>query len=319
MDVRLARPTDVPLALALALDDGAHLVRTADRTGGRQVARTMARACFPVASPGRAWIARATGSVALLEAAPRRYVIGWDVTRLVARGDRADVLGPALNAVTEHLQSHGVPRLFARCAESAAEELKMVGFHPLSREYVLRRPGSQPSCDASLPADSRYRMPQDAWPLHQLENSLTPTLVRQMEGLTSLDWSPKARGMQEIVVERDGEVVCWLGWGVKLRKDLQQIGLLVHPRYAELAPDLLAYAQRNSPGIGFLARVRDYHSEALTAFLATGFEIVAEEILMVKHARVERARNARSLLAVAQVPTAHILRQHAGDTARLPR
>ena len=32
-------------------------------------------------------------------------------------------------------------------------------------------------------------MPQDSWPLRQLENSQTPVLVSQLEGLTSANWS----------------------------------------------------------------------------------------------------------------------------------
>src|SRR5450759_1040201 len=187
MDVRLARPTDGPLVLALSLDDDAHIVRNSGWPATNRVAHTLLRSLLPLAARGRLWIAKDGADASVLEAAPRRYVIGWDVTRLVARGQAAETLDAVVAAATQHVQSRGVPRLFARCHEDGADALKRRGFNALAREYVLVGPEADIHGDIALPIDSRYRMPQDAWPLHQLESAITPPLVRQLEGLTSLD------------------------------------------------------------------------------------------------------------------------------------
>lgn len=319
MDVRMARPTDAPLALALSLDDSAHLVKSAGAAGGERLSHTLLRTVLPLAMPGRAWVARDGCNAGLLEARPRRYVIGWDISRLAVRGDATYLLAPLVGMATTHVQSRGVPRLFARSREEASSALAEVGFHPLAREYVLLGPDGARGGDSSLPVDSRYRMPQDAWPIHQLESALTPPLVRQLEGLTSLEWSHKIRGMSEIVIEQDGRVVSWIGWGVRVSHNADQIGMLVHPEHADVAPNLLHHVlQTAPPGRRFVARVRDYHSDVLAVFLDAGFRITAEEILMVKHARVEVARE-KARLKVASVPTVPVLHHRLGSTAGPPQ
>lgn len=304
MDVRLARPTDAPLVLALALDDESHLVKSPNWPRPNSAVDTLTRAMFPLASSSRTWIARDDASAALLEARPRKYVLGWDIARLVVRGDHRRVLPAVLQGVTDHLQSKGAPRLFARCEERTGQELKPLGFQTLVREYVLIGGEANSSDAGSLPIDSRYRMPQDAWPLHQLESEVTPALIRQLEGMTSADWTRTSRGKSEIVVERDGKVIAWIGWGVKVTGNLYEIGMLVHPEHRELGPDLLEHVLSQGPADrSYVARVREYQGEVLRTFLESGFEIVAEEILMVKHARVELARPAKARLQIARVPS----------------
>lgn len=300
MDVRLLRPTDAPVALALSIDADAHLVRSASHPTSKHVAATLARAAVPVAVSGRAWIARDDKSVALLEAIPRRYVIGWDIERLAYRGDGDRVLGPIVQECIDHLRRRGVPRLFVRCSPDSVPELQTVGFHPLAREYVLLRAAAGPDPEAPPPPHgSRYRMPQDSWPLHRLESGLTPPLLRQLEGLTSMDWTSRKREMSEIVVERDGQVVSWIGWGVKADLDARRVGMLLHSARADLGSDLLMHAVGTYPSSRFVARVRDYQLDVLNAFLEAGFVIVAEEVVMVRHARVEVARATRKRLRMA--------------------
>jgi len=303
MDVRLARPTDAPLVLALTLDEHAHLVRSPDWPAGRPILRSVARAMMPMVAPGRTWFARDGGSCALLEARPRRYVIGWDITRLAVRGDYSAVLPPVIDAVNQHLQNRGVPRLFARCQEGARADLEDLGFCALSREYILV--GAPSELDhGDLPADSRYRMPQDSWPLHQLESEITPPLVRQLEGLTSLDWSQGARSVSEIVVEADGKVLAWIGWSRTATPGTFIVGLLLHPERNELASSLLGHVvEQAGPQARFVTRVRDYQPETLNALLAAGFDIVGEEILMVRHGRVALVPAERTRLRVARVPS----------------
>jgi hypothetical protein len=255
----------------------------------------------------------------LLEAEPRQYVIGWDVTRLAVRGDNMTVLEAVVQAATAHLQSRGVPRLFARCREDASAALKSLEFHSLACEHILLGPKADAAQDVPLPVDSRYRMPSDAWPLHQLELETTPALVRQLEGLTSLDWSKRIRERAEIVVERDGRIVAWIGWGAKVRPGLLQLGLLVHPRHTELAPDLLNHALKTlESDCRFVARVRSYHPEVLQTLLDAEFRVVREETLMVKHAAVQLARAATGRMRVAGVPGIQALRIRLGPGGLAP-
>jgi hypothetical protein len=294
--------------MSLALDESAQLVRSPSWPAKSSTARTIACSIGPLALRGRMWIVRDGASVALLEIQPRKYVLGWDVTRLAVRGDPMTVLGPALGAATEHLQSKGVPRLFARCDEQARTVLREYDFQHMAREFIFVGPAGPNGEDGELSIDSRYRIPADAWPLHQLEMAVTPPLIRQLEGLTSVEWSKTVKDMSEIVVERDGKLVAWVGWGPTAGPHLVNVSLLVEPAYAELAPELVRHATLQiRPGFRPLARVRDYHAEAIRAFADNGFEIVAEETLMLKHAGVELAKAHRRRLQVAPVPSLQAL------------
>jgi hypothetical protein len=313
MDVRLARPTDAPLIMSVALDDGAHLVRTPSWPAKNPTVRTMARSFGPLSLRGRMWIVRDGSSLAVIEIEPRRYVIGWDITRLAVRGDPDRVIGPALRAAVDHLQSKGVPRLFARCSQEASDILRRHDFQQMARELVLVGSSLPTGQDGDLSIDARYRIPADAWPLHQLEMSVTPPLIRQLEGLTSVEWSKKVKDMSEIVVERDGKLVAWVGWGQCAGPHLVQVNLLVEPAYAELAPELVRHAVKQlKTGDRPTARVRDYHAEAIRAFEENGFEIVAEEVLMLKHAGVERAQASRRRLQVTPVASLQALNVQLG-------
>jgi hypothetical protein len=308
MDVRQARPTDAPMVLALALDDGAHLVKDSAWPARNPVLSTVVRALLPpLAMSGRLWVASEGSSRALLEAHPRRYVLGWDITRLAVRGQVESVIAPVVQAATVHLQSRRVPRLFARCQTEASGGLQALGFQVLAREHLMIGPQGRASRSAPVPIDSRYRMPQDAWPLHQLESEITPPLVRHLEGLSSVDWSDKPRERSEIVVERDGRIVAWVGWG-DLGRKRAQMGHLLHPDHADLGPHLLEHVlERAMPNCRLFARVRDYQTETIRVYEEAGFTVAAEEVLMVKHAGVELAPALQRTLKVAHVPSMQAL------------
>lgn len=258
---------------------------------------------------GRAWLARDGRTLGYLEVAPRPYVIGWTVTRLAVRGAPEMVVGPLVQAAVGQMQRAGVPRLFARCTEDGASELARHGFQSLTREYVLSGPGCEAE-EVNLPGDSRYRMPADAWPLHQLEQDLTPSPVRQLEGLSSVDWSPRGRDMTEIVVEQNGRLVAWIGWSTSRRGRRGSIGLMVHPDRSDMAPILLQHVLRQVPcHCRLTARVREYQGETIQALSDAGFTVMGEEILMVKTARVEMARTVPRVKVVG-VPSMNVFHTH---------
>lgn len=307
MHIRLARPTDAPLILSLALSEESHLIKDPVRPSRWLLPRTFAAALMPPARPNRVWIGRDGECCVMLEVNPRRYVIAWDIVRLVAHGTCEDLLAPLFGAVTHDMQRRGVPRLFARAGEETADRLRPHGFEPLAREVVLVGPGRVAPRDGGLPPGSRYRMPQDAWPLHQLEHEITPPLVRQLEGITSLDWSDGKHGA-EIVVERDGKIVAWIGWRAA-RGTFRPMGILVHHDHIDVGPELIHHALRETGTSRALVRVRDYQAETISLLQAAGFEPIGEETLIVKYARVVPAR-ARVPVArnVAGLPTMRAFR-----------
>jgi hypothetical protein len=316
MDVRQARPTDAPLVLALALDEHTHLVTDSDRPGAASLLRTASSALLPLAVPGRTWVAHSRSTAAMLEARPRRYVIGWDVCRLAARGQADEVVSAVVSAAVCHLQSRGIPRLFARCAEDRQEVLSRLEFRPIAREFVLAGSGTGEGGD-NLPSGSRYRMPQDAWPLHLLATDVTPPLVRHLEGSTSVDWNER-KNSREIIVEREGRIVAWIGWRVRATHGVRPVAMIVHDEHAETGLELLMHALRQAPaGTRFRARIREYQPEALQAFLDAGFTIIATEVVMVRHGRLQPAL-ARKRVAVARIPSMPVAPLHLGaETASI--
>lgn len=284
MDVRQARPTDAPLVLALALDEDSYMVRGTDWLEDNSAVRTILHVMLPVARTGRVWLARDTSCTALLEARPRRYVIGWDIRRLVVHGSNDEVFAEIVQVALDYLQRCGIPRLFGRCGDQGLEALRHLDFRPLVREFVLSGPGPRTPQMSGLPPGSRYRMPQDAWPLHQLANAVTPALVRQLEGATSMEWLERRGKSTEIVVERDGQIVAWIGWYARPRGRYTPVGMMVHPDHADLAPDLLSHVLDQASGSRQLvARVREYQERTLQAFLDAGFRITSEETVVVRH------------------------------------
>jgi hypothetical protein len=266
MDVRQARPTDAPLVLTLAIDRDAHLVRGTEGPDRAPLLRTLWRALLPLGSG--LWIARDGGASALLEVRPRPYVIGWDITRLAVRrnrareesGERSEVLGAVIAAAAEQAQRRGVPRLFVRCTDEALQALQRYDFRPIAHEYVL------------------------------------------LGGSSSLEWSTPRRHSQEIVVERDGAIVGWIGWRTRPVGGLLPLGMVFHPDH-DGAAELLAHAMGRLPaGARAIIRVREYQEEVVRVCLDAGFVVVAGETVAVKHGRLQFAEAPRRLHA-ARVPS----------------
>jgi hypothetical protein len=110
--------------------------------------------------------------------------------------------------------------------------------------------------------------------------------------------------MTEIVVEQDGRIVGWIGLGTKARNGRTTIRLLVHPDHREIAPDLLRHAMGLAPaGTQLVTRVRDYQTETISVFLDAGFQVMAEEVLLVKHAHVVPAAAEKKRMRAVRIPS----------------
>jgi hypothetical protein len=257
----------------------------------------------------RLWVASdKRGLAGFAQGRPRTYVLGWELIRVHIRPDleAEAVVAPLVHAVLEHLQEQGIPRLFARTPldSPAHEALARCGFtHFMSECILLRDPGPTRPPE-EMPSGARYRMPEDAWPLHQLESRLTPPLVRQLEGLTSQSisrlWTqntPTAvshqRNALELVVERDGEIVGWIGWTARPRRGYIHLGLLIQDQddAGEMASALVAYAlhtiSTSHPQARIVVRLREYQLELRRVLLDYNFVEYGREALHIKHGRLQ--------------------------------
>ncbi|HZT96330.1 MAG TPA: GNAT family N-acetyltransferase [Chloroflexota bacterium] len=258
--------------------------------------------------PGRqrSWIAEdGSGLLGFAQARPRGYVLGWELVRVHARpdADAQRVLAALVQQVLAHLQERGIPRLFARTIPESrgAAAVASCGFSLLTSECFFVREPSKVLPPEEMPTGMRYRMPQDAWPLRQLENSQTPPLVSQLEGLTSLNWSmpPQRRWHRaepsELVVEREGQIVGWVGWvfrGLPMGDhEVVRLGLLTGTDDADMATSLIQYALHligsRHPHARVAVRLRDYQMPLHLSLLDLGFVEAARVSLHIKHGRLQ--------------------------------
>jgi hypothetical protein len=250
----------------------------------------------------RVWVAETGRSiVGFAQACPRRYVLGWELVRVSvrARQDPSAALAALIQEVLAYLQGKAIPRLFARTpAESPAHEMLLeCGFTHLLSETVFLRPSGNVVDPQDMPTGMRFRMPQDAWPLRQLENSQTPLLVSQLEGLTSLNWSTMRQlpfskdEPTELVIERDGEIVGWAGWSIL--GEFVRLGLLSVLDDPDVAAALLEYAlnfiAETHPTAQVIVRVRDYQDPLSQTLVDHGFGALGRETLHIKHGRLQMA------------------------------
>lgn len=317
MKTRLARQFDV-LALRHLVTEGAVIIAPSQLEDGRGV-------LVSTLLPGgeRSWVAEDDSGIAgFVQARPRKYVLGWEVTRAHVRGDTdaEAVVAVLVQEILQFLQDRGIPRLFARVpVESPGHNVLVAcGFTQLLSETIFVRTPEQARPPDETPVGMRYRMPQDAWPLRQLENSQTPLLISQLEGLTSSNWSMPAHRIlrkeepNELVVERDGDIVGWVGWSYagssQAGRDHVRLGLMTGTDHTDLAAPLLDYALyvigSKRPGASVTLRLRDYQTPLMQTLFDRDFREVGHDTLFIKHGRLQTvAKRIGKLFELA--PTVH--------------
>ncbi|GEM_PF-4303886 len=254
---------------------------------------------------GKTWIVEDdSGLVGFAQVRPRRYVLGWELTRLHVRRscDPEDPVRCLIQEILAYLQGRGIPRLFGRTPEESLghDILLACGFtHLVSETVFIRDPELTPT-PRETPVGLRYRMPQDAWPLRQLESSQTPLLISQLEGLTSVSVNgpPNRRWRRdepsELVIERDGELAGWIWWTRARSQDCREhvrLGILTQQDETAIASALLEYALHAIAGAGagnrIVLRLRDYQMPLHSVVADHGFREVARETLHLKHGRLQ--------------------------------
>ena len=313
MKTRVARQTDLLKIRSLGgdvvrilepspLDDARGLVSAILMPGGEKV-----------------WITEDdSGLVGCAQARPRKYVLGWELVRLEIRRNRDEesVTAELIQDVLQHLQDQGIPRLFARTKESSLGEEILVacGFTVLLSETIFVREPNAARAPASTPTGLRYRMPQDAWPLRQLESGQTPQLISQLEGLTSASWSmPRYAVLRreehtDLIIERDGEIVGWAGWSfvgaTHGAREHARLSLMIDAEHCDLGSPLLDYAlyaiNAKRPTAQIIVRLRDYQEPLRSALFDHDFAEAGRESLLIKHGRLETvAKPSRKLFELA--------------------
>lgn len=301
MKTRTARRIDLLGLRKLSTDQGACVIVPSQFEDASGVIRSAL-----VPGGEKLWVADGDeGMAGFVQARPRKYVLGWELVRLYARSasDRDGVVSGLINEVLLHVQERGIPRLFGRTpAESQAHELLLrCGFTYLLSESIFVRQPTKTTAPEETPIGMRYRMPQDAWPLRQLENSQAPVLVSQLEGLTSLGWSTPVRRFlrkdepTELVVEREGELVGWSGWTRACSgpgsSEYVRLGLLAQGGDVQMATALLDHSLHSIngefPNLPVVIRLRDYQMRLQQVVLDQEFALTTRETLHIKHGRLQ--------------------------------
>jgi len=254
----------------------------------------------------------------LVQATARPGRDAWDIVRLALTPtdpeDRQRIAELLLEEALRAAGGRGGLRTFAR-APSGGEAraiLARQGFRHYTTEYTLVRDGLDMT-PAPLPEhlEFRPRRPADAWGIFQLYCAVAPPLVRHAEGLSSKRWGQGATLARavlapflrtpEVVLADEGMIVGWVrlceapGRG----HGMQRLDVMLHPRAYPYLPALLVHA-----AVVLAARldrrtvcyVRIYEETIFSGLTETGFEVMAEHALLVKHA-VARVSERQLLIA----------------------
>ena len=303
--IRGLRPTDVfaytaflrqsPVSAALANPSGfTSPLSLRDFLGG-VVALDLGR---------RRWVYLRAGQIRALAVATARFGADvWDVDRLflASSPDIGRVGSGMLMHICACAVEDGVQRVFLRLDEESQAVLvaRQAGFVTYCSELILRRRVDDPILPEPLPG-LRSRRLVDHQSLFRLYCGVTPSYVRQVEGMTlhewrstdgwwapRVDWRLRSRS-DRVVAGNDGARV-WMTVDTRARV----IRVMAGCADAEVAGALVAH------GVAMLGAdrsvtvvVREYQGCLLPGIEALGFEPWARHVLMAKTlaVRVPEAR-----------------------------
>lgn len=242
--------------------------------------------------------------IGLAQAVARPGHDAWDLIRLALSPadpeDRERAADELLESLLTATGGRGGLRTFVRASLGGEAQALLTrrGFRVYATEHVLLSETFDPA-PAPLPEhlEFRARRPADAWGIFQLYCSVAPAQVRHAEGLSSKRWtygSPLVHGLfgrwlpvREVVLSDEGLIVAWARLTRLKGYAAQQLEIMLHPRADGFLPALLAHvavALRARLDYRTLCRVRAYESAILTGLLDAGFDIAADQALLVKHA-----------------------------------
>ncbi|MBI2845346.1 MAG: hypothetical protein HYX86_02240 [Chloroflexi bacterium] len=189
----------------------------------------------------------------------------------------------------------GAQRIFVKIPEDFEEALdvfRQVGFGAYARRHIYRRSleprGGAPGRTISW----RPRRDTDSWGLMRLYSTVTPSPVQVAEGLERQKEGPPApwfrpAGREEYVAENKEEIIGFLRI-ISGRKGYW-MKFILHPDAEEMGPDLLHSALTllaEDSGKPVYCGVREYEGALKSCISHAEFQVLAGEVLMVKHTTV---------------------------------
>lgn len=211
------------------------------------------------------------------------------ILRYLALSSEADRANPVPVALLEHAIGqagwYGARRIMARSETDSAltGALRATGFSAFAHEYVYSIP--------AVPAGEfnrsvRIQENSDVWGIHQLYLQTTPRDVQNAEALTSHEWDLdlEGRSRRGWLIAADNGPVAYVR--VRTSRKQHELDTMVLPDARHLLPALLnavfAALRNESPRRTWVS-IRGYQQELSSALLSAGFELEADQLMMVRY------------------------------------
>lgn len=295
--IRSIRPTDLASLLAF-LRRGLHNhAKTGRNLGQKERLFSLGRFLqewLSLDEDRYTWIDISRGRIrGLISVRSRPSPISWQVDSLVlgAGPEDQDICLRLLEYISAVGGEVGVQKVFLRVERSSplVEAARQAGLMPYKSELLYWRESlGSAAREANLTMGQvRVKRPGDEFALFQLYSAVVPGHVRQAEAMTFDEWkaiSKKNLSLptgQELVVEREGNLVGWLR--VRRSGKVNSFDILTSPQERETLGALLGHC------LGLLDQRRptycllsDYREDLRLALEEEGFCLAGEYSSLVK-------------------------------------
>lgn len=230
--------------------------------------------------------------------------------------DVANQENPAPIALLEYAISqagwHGARRIMARSFVDSplTGALRSTGFSAFTHEYIYALP-RVPVGDSDRSV--RIQENSDVWGIHQLYLQTTPREVQNAEALTSHEWDVdlEGRSRRGWLMTSDSGPNAYVR--VRTTRKCHRLDVMFEPEARQVLPTLLGAvfdALRNDSSRPVYVSVRGYQQEMESALTNVGFELDADQLMMVRYTTVQApARGAEAF---------ELLRPAEADARRVP-
>jgi hypothetical protein len=222
---------------------------------------------------------------------------------LGADKDAAAIWTRLVNDTVAVVAQRGIERVFACTVEGSPEmaALASAGMNQYTREDIYRlAPDTHPQVVA--PQGIRPEQSADAWEIGQLYRQITPRLVQQAElppeGAAEDHSSLPDWGQGEGFCLEDQQGIAGYGY-LRSGRIGHLLSILVHPRAAQSAGDLLDYGLallHYYPPYPVYCGVREYQGGVRAPLAQRGFALFTSQCLMVRHILARVKETARGLV-----------------------
>lgn len=185
----------------------------------------------------------------------------------------------------------GIKRLYAKLPDGVSDPALFfnAGFHCYSKEHLLaidRQPASSVQAEFLV----RPQVRSDAWAIHQLYNATTPSMVRQVEPLSSDRWHLAVRFPFSIAAEAGYMCEDHQGLAAYFRVEAsggsRVIRVIYRPERRAWVPAALGTVLatlRPSSQARIFCTLAEYQLELCSKLHDVGFEPAGTQLLLVKH------------------------------------